>query len=108
MDDFVKDPSIKHFIMVTIDEFLEKYEPGDPKYKPDVLKQMSEMKERREKIIEQHKKEHDESKQKMNSIVNNSKNIDYSNKFQEQTSLILELMRENRELKDFSFSVISG
>jgi hypothetical protein len=78
VDDFVKDPSIKHFIMVTIDEFLEKYEPGDPKYKPDVLKQMSEMKERREKIIEHHKKEQDESKQKMNSIVNNSKNIDYA------------------------------
>jgi hypothetical protein len=100
VDDFVKDPSIKHFIMVTIDEYLEKYEPGDPKYKPDVLKQMSEMKERREKIIEHHKKEQDESKQKMNSIVNNSKNIDYSNKFQEQTSLIMELMRENRELKE--------
>jgi glycosyltransferase involved in cell wall biosynthesis len=100
VDDFVKDPSIKHFIMVTIDEFLEKYEPGDPKYKPDVLKQMSEMKERREKIIEHHKKEQDESKQKMNSIVNNSKNIDYSNKFQEQSSLIMELMRENRELKE--------
>jgi hypothetical protein len=61
---------------------------------------MSEMKERREKIIEQHKKEQDESNQKMKSIVNNSKNIDYSNKFQEQTSLIMELMRENRELKE--------
>jgi glycosyltransferase involved in cell wall biosynthesis len=100
VDDFVKDPSIRHFIMVTIDEYLEKYEPGDPKYKPDVLKQMSEMKERREKIIEQHKIQQQESTQKMNTIVNNSKNIDYSNKFQQQTALIMELMRENRELKE--------
>jgi glycosyltransferase involved in cell wall biosynthesis len=100
VDDFVKDASIKHFIMVTIDEFLEKYEPGDPKHKPDVLKQMSEIVERREKIIEEHKIQQEESKQKMNSIVNNSKNIDYSNKFQEQTALIMEFMRENRELKE--------
>jgi hypothetical protein len=61
---------------------------------------MGEIKERREKIIEQHKIQQDESTQKMNSIVNSSKNIDYSNKFQEQTSLIMELMRENRELKE--------
>jgi hypothetical protein len=100
VDDFVKDLSIKQFIMVTIDDMLQKYEPGDPKYKPDVLKQMGEIKERREKIIEHHKVQQEESNQKMNSIVNNSKNIDYSNKFQEQTSLIMELMRENRELKE--------
>jgi glycosyltransferase involved in cell wall biosynthesis len=100
VDDFVKEPAIKEFIMVTIDDLLEKYEPGDPKYKPDVLKQMAEMKQRREKIIEDYKLQQEESKQRMNSIVNNSKNIDYSNKFQEQTTLIMELMRENRELKE--------
>ena len=100
VDDFVKEEFIKEFIMVKIDELLDSYEPGNPKYKPDVLKQMAEIKERREKIIEQHVKIQNESKDKMTSLIHNSKNVDLNQKIKEQTTIIMDLMRENQELKD--------
>jgi len=100
VDDFVKEDFIKEFIMEKVDELLDNYEPGNPKYKPDVLKQMAEIKERREKITEQHIKSQKESKDKMTSLIHNSKNVDFSKKIKEQTTIIVDLMRENQELKD--------
>ena len=47
-----KETTIKKFFMEDIDPLLEKYEPGDPKMKPDVLKQIAEIEKEREKIIQ--------------------------------------------------------
>ena len=55
--DFIKEQSVLDFFMVDIDELLEFYEPGNPIYKPDVLQQMKEIQEKRDKIIEEHKKQ---------------------------------------------------
>lgn len=58
---FIKYPheaKIKKFFLEDIDELLRNYSPGEPKMKPDVLKQMREMKEQREKQAkEQREKE---------------------------------------------------
>ena len=51
VDDFVKQEDIKTFYMEKIDELLQNYTPGDPSNKPDVLKQMKEIEERRDKMI---------------------------------------------------------
>jgi glycosyltransferase involved in cell wall biosynthesis len=42
---------IKKFFMDDIDKLLEKYEPGDPKMKPDVLKQIKEIEIERAQMV---------------------------------------------------------
>ncbi len=58
VEDFIKFPyesEIKKFFMEDIDSLLEKYEPGEPKMKPDVLKQTEEiMKEREKELMAEH------------------------------------------------------
>ena len=51
IDDFIKQPELKEFYL-NIDSKLEKYSPGDPTMKPDVLKQMLQMEEKRRKTAE--------------------------------------------------------
>ena len=55
VDEFIKEPELKDFYMNKIDDLLANYEPGDPKNKPDVLKQIKEIEAEREKMIEQQK-----------------------------------------------------
>ena len=45
--------NIKQFFLKDIDELLKGYDPGLPKMKPDVLKQMKEIEERRDKMIKE-------------------------------------------------------
>ena len=45
-----KEQSIKEFFLQKIDDILEKYKPGDPIMKPDVLKQMKEIEKQREQM----------------------------------------------------------
>jgi glycosyltransferase involved in cell wall biosynthesis len=97
--DFIKEPSILKFFMEDIDKLLGDYEPGNPTHKPDVFKQMKEIKENRDKIIEEHKKQNEINLQ-MNTIIQNSKNIDYNKKIEEQNQLIMELLGENSKLKE--------
>lgn len=47
---------IKNYFMRDIDNALKKYKPGDPILKPDVLVQMKEIEIRRDKMIEEAKK----------------------------------------------------
>jgi hypothetical protein len=54
--DFIRQPketSIKQFFMTDIETLLEKYAPGEPKMKPDVLKQIQEMEVERAKMMAQ-------------------------------------------------------
>jgi glycosyltransferase involved in cell wall biosynthesis len=49
-EQFVKDANILNFFMKDIDVLLENYDPGHPKHKPDVLKQIEEIKLKRDKM----------------------------------------------------------
>lgn len=54
VEQFIKnlsEASIKKFFMDDIDGLLAKYEPGEPKMKPDVLKQIDEILEERRKLL---------------------------------------------------------
>ncbi len=54
VNDFIKfehEKTIKQFFMNDIDGLLEKYQPGEPKMKPDVLKQIAEIEASRNKIM---------------------------------------------------------
>jgi glycosyltransferase involved in cell wall biosynthesis len=48
-----KEATIKKFFMDDIDPLLEKYEPGNPKMKPDVLKQIAEIERDRNKMMQE-------------------------------------------------------
>jgi glycosyltransferase involved in cell wall biosynthesis len=50
---FDKEANIKKFFMDEIDPLLEKYEPGNPRMKPDVLKQIAEIERDREKMMQE-------------------------------------------------------
>lgn len=49
VDYFIKESFLKNFYLNKINNLLETYEPGLPKYKPDVLQQTKEIEERRAK-----------------------------------------------------------
>jgi len=54
VDQFIrqsKEASIKQFFMTDIDSLLKTYEPGEPKMKPDVLQQIKEIDEERQKMM---------------------------------------------------------
>lgn len=52
VDTFVKDPDMKQFYMVDVQELLKDYEPGRPCMKPDVLECMVRIEEERRKTTE--------------------------------------------------------
>lgn len=57
VDSFIRKSSeadIKDFFMNRIDGLLLKYEPGEPKMKPDVLKQIKEIEAERAKMMQEH------------------------------------------------------
>ena len=54
VDQFIrqsKEAAIKQFFMTDIDTLLKTYEPGEPKMKPDVLQQIKEIDEERQKMM---------------------------------------------------------
>ena len=56
VDNFIKfehEKNIKDFFLKDIDELLVKYEPGLPNMKPDVLKQIAEIDEKRKKMMQE-------------------------------------------------------
>lgn len=56
VDTFIRkkaERSIKKFFLEDISEMLKTYEPGDPKMKPDVLKQIVQIEEERQKYIKE-------------------------------------------------------
>ena len=48
VDDFIKEPHLKQFYLVDIEDKLKEYAPGKPSMKPDVIKQTKELRETRE------------------------------------------------------------
>jgi glycosyltransferase involved in cell wall biosynthesis len=88
IDDFVKEPNIKHFFLEEIDNLLGKYEPGRPEHKPEVFKQMEELTKQRETMATQ--------KQQVNQIELIKK---YENKLTEQSNMINNLLQENNMMK---------
>lgn len=54
VDQFIRqsnEAAIKQFFMTDIDRLLKTYEPGEPKMKPDVLQQIKEIDEERQKMM---------------------------------------------------------
>ena len=52
IDNFISDPILKKFYLEDVDTILESYDPGHPKYKPDVILQYKNISERRQNIMQ--------------------------------------------------------
>jgi hypothetical protein len=115
IEDFVNESDVKQFFMEDIDILLDNYFPGKPENKPDVLKQIEEIKEKREEMIRQQQNnlnQYNNILRKLNieidgSVVKNQKPmpdgkvaIDPLKKINEMNMVINELMLENNQLKD--------
>lgn len=87
VSDFIKEPELKEFYTEVVDTLLETYEPGKPEHKPDVLKQMEQLKQKREAIIIQQQQQ----QQKPEILIN---------RINEMTGIIQRLLAENGELKN--------
>ena len=60
VDTFIRhkyEDKIKKFFMEDIDALLDKYDPGKPHMKPDVLKQMAEIEAKREQMIREYQQQ---------------------------------------------------
>lgn len=98
--DFVKQEDILKFFMEDIDIELENYDPGKPDYKPDVKKQLAELKIERENKVQEHIKkqvEYQDTINKINMIINPHAAQQQLN---EQSIIIQQLTLENNQLKE--------
>jgi Skp family chaperone for outer membrane proteins len=100
VEDFVKEEDLKKFFMTDIDNLLKMYEPGRPENKPDVLKQLDEIKQQREEMIEEHQRKQQEYQDTINK-VNRMYGQNGNQKIIDQMSIIIqEVTMENKLLKD--------
>ena len=100
VEDFVKENDLKNFFMNDVDNLLKMYEPGRPENKPDVLKQLDEIKQQREEmIIEQQKKqlEYQDTINKVNQFYGEAGNQNIIN---QMSVIIQEVTMENKLLRD--------
>lgn len=74
VNEFIKDENMYKFFMEDIDGKLKTYEPGQPKHKPDVLKQTKEIQAEREKLQRNHI-EHMEIQSKRLTISDKKTNL---------------------------------
>ena len=103
VEDFIKEDDIRSFFIEDVDKLLEEYEPGDPKNKPDVLKQLAEIKTKRETIAKQKFKEQTDYNNMISKIskinANNANNVNQG-LIDGLNMTIHELTTENALLKD--------
>ena len=97
--DIVKEYGILQFFMEDINKLLDDYSPGLPENKPDVTKQIVEMKENREKMIKEHVKKQNDYNNLMNTLSNVNPQMVQS-KMDNLTFVVKELTIENNQLKD--------
>jgi len=114
VNDYIQDPLLKEFYMITMNDLLTNYSPGMPENKPEVLRDIKKGEEKREQKL----KELEEKQNLYNMFTNkysknNSNNTntllikEYEKKIEDKNCLINELLKkiklltnENNELKN--------
>jgi hypothetical protein len=97
--DLVKEPSVLKFFMEDIDKLLDNYKPGLPVNKPDVNKQISEIHETRERMIQEQIKQQQDYQALINNLTVSNPQMS-QNKIDQLTFMVQELSMENNQLKD--------
>lgn len=97
--DFIKEDKLKRFYMEDVDAIISNYEPGRPENKPDVMKQIEEMKKKREEMIIAHRQQQEKQMSIPIPIPIQNAIQHYEKTIQDQTAIINDIMKENRDLK---------
>ena len=108
VEDFIREQDLRDFFLNRIDNTLVNYEPGHPNNKPDVIKQMKEIKERREKAaMEEASKQGSimvQQEGKMPKILTNQEILDLLNSKDNQLKQLMQIVnmkdKELNELKE--------
>ena len=82
-----------------INKLLDNYEPGLPQNKPDVTKQMIQIQETREKLIQDQLKQQNDYNNLMNKLTNVNPQM-AQDKIDKLTFMVQELAMENNQLKE--------
>jgi glycosyltransferase involved in cell wall biosynthesis len=98
--DFVKETDILNFFMNDIDSLLDAYDPGKPENKPDVAKELKELKEKREILIQEEIAKKIEYQNTINQLTMLSNPQILQQKLNEQTNIIQQLYTTNNQLQD--------
>jgi glycosyltransferase involved in cell wall biosynthesis len=98
--DLVIEPEILKFFMEDIDGLLVNYEPGKPDNKPDVKRQLAELKISRENKIQEMMKQQSEYQDTINKITMMNKQSADQQQINEQALMIQQLTYENNQLKE--------
>jgi hypothetical protein len=96
--DLVKEKDILKFFMEDIELALSNYEPGKPQNKPDVTKQLIEIKEERQKTMVEMMQKQKEQHETINMINMISNPQQLYQKYTEQATIIQNLNAENSKL----------
>ena len=97
--DIVKEPEILEFFMKDIDSLLNAYKEGKTEFKPDVTKQLTEIKEKRETMIKEHiqkQADYNDTVNKINMMMNPQSS---QNTINQQSIIIQQLTTENEQMK---------
>ena len=116
--DFMKvsDPSLKSFFMDDIENELNKYDPGKPEMKPDVIKQTQELHEKRKTAMQQQQQQQNpqQGQLMMNHpelgqvALNNNQIMDIMNKLQRDLQTKNEEIKKlNQKVNDIAFKQIA-
>jgi len=97
--DFIKEQDILNFFSEGINNLVS-YEPGKIENKPDVTKQLAEMKQSRELMKQEHLKKQLEYNEHMNRLQNAPPSQAIQNKINEMSFVIQQLTIENNRLTD--------
>ena len=104
VNDFIKEEEIKNFYIRDLDNILKTYKWGEPNHKPELLKQMEEMRENREKRKEEYKQSIETQR---NSIYKNQQSefkdmsemkAHYEKMLESKNCLINELLKKIKTL----------
>jgi glycosyltransferase involved in cell wall biosynthesis len=90
VDDFIRDPEMRHFYMEGVEPLLDEYDPGRPEHKPDLLKQMAELYFKR-------RIQHAEKKMQLQTdLIAKYEEVirKHEKTIQDQTQVIMQLMSE--------------
>jgi hypothetical protein len=98
--DIVKESGILQFFMEDINKLLDDYSPGLPENKPDVTKQLIQMKETREKMMQDNIKKNNEYNSLIRKLSNQTNSQQDQGKINELSIVLQELSIENTQLKD--------
>ena len=94
VDTFVKEDLVKQFFLEDIDQLLNNYEPGKPENKPDVIKQMEEMTQKRALMQKQQHQQHQHQQHQ------HQQQHEMQQQLQQNHNVIQHLLNENTMLKE--------